>query len=72
MDADEVVVHHVQAHRVAVILEFLAETVREPSEPPHPHPMGQVRPLDEAGVMCALSGVPAMNAVSIPVMRPGE
>jgi hypothetical protein len=32
------------------ILDLLGEGVRQPREPAHAHPHGQVLPLDEAGV----------------------
>lgn len=37
MDATEVVPHEIQRDGMAVILEFLAEGIRQPGEPSHAH-----------------------------------
>ena len=42
----KVVVHEVERNR-PVILKFLAESVRQPREPPHAHPHRQIAALDE-------------------------
>lgn len=45
MDADKVVIHHVESDRVGVVLDLLRECVRQPCEPAHVHPQREVRPL---------------------------
>ena len=46
MDANEVVVHEVQRHGVRVVLDLLAECVRQSREPAHMHPHGEVLAFD--------------------------
>lgn len=45
VNADEVVIHHVQRDRVGVVLDLLREPVRQPREPAHVHPHGEVLAL---------------------------
>jgi len=40
-----VVVHKVQGNHVPVVLQLLAESVREPSKTAHPHSHGQIAAL---------------------------
>jgi hypothetical protein len=48
VNANEVVMHVVQADRVSVVLDFLAECIRQSREPPHAHSHGEVLALDVA------------------------
>jgi hypothetical protein len=45
MNADEVVSHHMQRNRMRVVLNFFAESVRQPSEPAYVHPDGEIAAL---------------------------
>jgi len=47
VDAPEIVVHEVQRDSVEVILQFLAEGIRQPGEPSHLHPHRQILALDK-------------------------
>lgn len=49
MDAHEVVPDGVERDHVHVVLELLRERIRQPGEPPHLHPHGQVLALGVAG-----------------------
>ena len=46
MQPDKVVIHVVERDGVGVVLDLLAERVREPGEPAHMHPHGEVLALD--------------------------
>jgi len=48
MHTPEVVVHVEQRDLVHVVVEFLGEAIRQPSEPAHVHSHGQVLALDVA------------------------
>ena len=53
MHATEVVVHMKQREHSDVIIELLAEGVRQPSEPPHIHPHVEILPFDIGQSRCA-------------------
>lgn len=44
----EVIVHEVERHSMGLVLDLLAEGVRQPSHPAHAHPHGEVLPLYKA------------------------
>ena len=45
MDADEIVIHHVQRDGVRVVLDLLRESVCQPSKPAHVHAHGEIAAL---------------------------
>jgi hypothetical protein len=45
----EVIKHEIQRQHVLMIVNFLGESVGEPSESPHVHPHGKILPLNVAG-----------------------
>ena len=49
MNAAEVVRHEAQRDRRLKVLNFFAESIDEPGEPPHAHPHRHVIPLRDAG-----------------------
>lgn len=49
MNLAEVVIHEMERNGMSVILDLLAEGVRQPSEAAHVHPHGQVLALDVTG-----------------------
>src|SRR5882762_9798555 len=49
VDAAEVIVHVVNCQRMCVILDFLAESICQPSEAPHGHAHREILPFDKAG-----------------------
>ena len=45
MDSAEIVMKEIQRDLMTVILNLLAERIRQPGKPPHRHPHREVRPL---------------------------
>ena len=45
MDPDEIAIRGEQRDGVGVVLDFLEEGVRQPGEPAHVHPHGEIGPL---------------------------
>src|SRR4029079_17376329 len=57
VDAAEIVEHEIERNRVNVVVELLAESVREPGEPPHGHAHGEVLALDIRGRNVPVVGI---------------
>jgi hypothetical protein len=49
MDADEVVIHHVQRDRVSMVFDLLGKAIGQAGEAAHVHPHSQVLAFDVAG-----------------------
>lgn len=47
MHPTEVIVHEIQGHSVTVIVDLLAESVRQPRESSHGHAHREILPLHE-------------------------
>lgn len=49
MNSAEIVVHSVKRNRACVVLDFLGESICQPSESPHCHPHREILAINVAG-----------------------